>query len=641
MIESSCGETLPMTTTTSEFRVNTGTLNNQDKPVTTTLTDGTTVVAWTSADGLGNAAIELQRFDAQGNTLGTETLVATGAALYEPASIARLTDGGFVVTWQTYGGNIHLQRFNAAGGAIGSEIQVNTTTGPVQHQDAEAVTGLYDGGFLVTWRSEIQPDGYQSVFSQRYDANGASHGGESFVESIPHVPLGDTVTTALSSGGWVVVWTHGDDIYQRRYDAGGQPAPGNGAPQGVAHLENDPVGSPYVAALADGGWAVVYRDFTGHLYAQRLDSAGVAQGSATLVAQNVFASPGNGPAVSGLGDGGYVVTWEQIVTGGDTDIHAQRFDAAGARIGGDFLVSSTTASLQSTPAVTALPSGAAIFTWASSGQDGSGTGVYAKQFDSSGAAQTHASWLDGDAGNDLIQSPGSQAARISGLDGNDTLFGGTGNDTIDGGTGNDVLHGGGGLDWLNGGTGVDTVSLDTPTSGVLSYSSKAGVFTASTAAGTVVLSEIERAQLTDALYALDTQAAAGFTPGGHTWEAAAMYRLGFGSLPGIEDLSRWTAQADRLGTPGELGQAMIDAYAPGISTRNLVIYLYEQLTHTVPTDAQVQFYVNDIGPYSPPGPGLYFPTQGDFLVYAAAHPLNTETMVGFTGSVQQLDPAWF
>jgi hypothetical protein len=631
-----------MTTTTSEFRVNTSTLNNQDKPVTTTLSDGTVVVAWTSADGSGNAAIELQRFDAQGNAVGTETLVATGAALYEPASIARLTDGGFVVSWQTYGGNIHLQRFSAAGAAIGSETLVNATSGPVQHQDAEAVTGLYDGGFLVTWRSEIQPDQYQSVFSQRYDANGVRVGGELVVESTPQVPLGDTVTTALSSGGWVVVWAHGDDIYQRRYDAGGQAA-GNGAAQVVAHFENDPLGNPYVAALADGGWAVVYRDITAHLYTQRFDSAGVAQGAATLVAQNVFAAFDNGPAVTGLPDGGYVVTWESIIAQGDTDIHAQRFDATGARAGGEFTVTNTTASTQSTPAVTALAGGGAMFSWASAGQDGSGMGVYAKQFDSNGTAQTHGGWLDGDAGNNLIQFPGPQAARLSGLDGNDTLFGGTGSDTIDGGAGNDVLHGGGGVDYLNGGTGVDSVSLDTPTSGVIGYSSQGGVFTASTAAGTVVLSEIERAQLTDALYALDTQAQVGINPGGNTWEAAAMYHLGFGTLPGIEDLSRWTAQADRLETPGALGQAMIDTYAPGISTKNLVTFLYEQLTHTMPTDAQVQSYVDRIGPDSPPppGPGFYFPTQGDFLAYAAAHPLNTDAMVGFTGSVQQLDPAWF
>jgi Ca2+-binding RTX toxin-like protein len=632
-------------TTTSELRVNTTTLNNQDKPVAATLADGTVVVAWTAADGLGNASIELQRFDAQGNTLGRETLVAAGAALYDPPAIARLTGGGFVVSWQTYGGDIHLQRFGAGGSAVGGETQVNTTTIPVQQQNSEAVTGLYDGGFLVTWSSEIDlSTGYQSVFSQRYDAAGARVGGELVVESVPGVPLGNAVTTALLSGGWVVAWSHDNDVYQRRYDAGGQPAAGNGAPQIVAHGGNYPAdyGPSHVTALTDGGWVVLYMDLANHLYTQRFDSAGTAQGGATLVAQNVFNPSYDGPSATGLADGGWVVTWQSISPTGD-DVHAQRFSAAGAPLGGDFLVS-TAPFAQMTPDVTALAGGGAMFTWSSEGQDGSGAGVYAKQFDASGAPVIHASWLDGDAGNDLIQFPGTQDARLSGFDGNDTLLGGTGNDIIDGGAGNDVLHGGGGLDFLNGGFGVDVVFLDTPTAGVTSYSSNAGVYTASTAAGTVVLSEIERARLTDALYALDTQAPSNtFLPGGNTWEAAAIFHLGFGTLPGIEDLSRWTAQADQLGSAGAMAQAMINTYAPGISNRDLVTFLYEQLTHTVPTDAQVQSYADRIGPESPPppGPGPYFPTQGDFLVYAADFPQNTASLAGFTGTPQPLDPAWF
>jgi Ca2+-binding RTX toxin-like protein len=633
-----------MTTTASEFRVNTTTLNNQDKPVTATLTDGTVVIAWTAADGLGNAGIELQRFDAQGNALGAESLVATGAALYEPASIARLTGGGFVVSWQTYRGDIHMQRFTSGGVAVGGETQVNTTTVPVQHQNSEAVTGLNDGGFLVTWSSEIDPStGYQSIFSQRYDANGAPAGGELVVESVPGVPLGNAVTTALLSGGWVVAWTHGNDVYQRRYDAGGQPA-GNGAPQVVAHGGTYPAeyGSSQVTALADGGWVVLYTDLANHLYTQRFDSAGTAQGGATLVAQNVFSPDFDGPSATGLADGGWVVTWESVYPG-NPQAHAQRFDATGTPVGGDFLLS-TTDFAHMTPDVTALPGGGAMFTWASELQDGSGAGVYAKAFDAGGAPVTHASWLDGDAGNDVIQVPGAQAARLSGFDGNDTLIGGTGNDTIDGGAGDDVLHGGGGLDFLNGGLGVDVVSLDTSRAGVISYSSNAGVYTATTATGTVVLSEVERARLTDALYALDTQAPSNaFVPGGNTWEAAAVFHLGFGTLPGIEDLSRWTAQADQLGSAGAMAQAMINTYAPGISNRDLVTFVYEQLTHTVPTDAQVQSYADRIGPESPPppGPGPYFPTQGDFLVYAADFPQNTAALAGFTGTPQPLDPAWF
>ena len=36
-----------------------------------------------------------------------------------------------------------------------------------------------------------------------------------------------------------------------------------------------------------------------------------------------------------------------------------------------------------------------------------------------------------------------------------------------------------------------------------------------------------------------------------------------------------------------------------------------------------------------------FASGGDALAYAATLWLNTEQMVGFTGSVQQLDPGWF
>ncbi|PID65553.1 MAG: hypothetical protein CR975_06740 [Gammaproteobacteria bacterium] len=48
-------------------------------------------------------------------------------------------------------------------------------------------------------------------------------------------------------------------------------------------------------------------------------------------------------------------------------------------------------------------------------------------------------------------------AEISGLGGNDSLYGGTGNDRLNGGSGDDSLWGGGGDDYLYGGTGRDTL----------------------------------------------------------------------------------------------------------------------------------------------------------------------------------------
>ncbi len=57
--------------------------------------------------------------------------------------------------------------------------------------------------------------------------------------------------------------------------------------------------------------------------------------------------------------------------------------------------------------------------------------------------------------------------------------------------------------------------------------------------------------------------------------------------------------------------------------------LYRSLVATSPDDATVQALAGQ------------FATGGEALAYAATLSLNTAQMVGFTGSVQQLDPAWF
>ena len=627
-----------MATPATEFRVNTSTLFSQGMPVVATLADGSIVAVWTNIDAEADATVRYQRFDAQGHAIGGETTVAANAALYEPAAVAELADGGFIVTWQSYGGDIHMQRFSASGTAVGGETQVNPDSATVLHQNNEAVTGMNDGGWLVTWRTEVD-NGYQSIYSQRYDANGAAMGGVLIVESMP-VSMGNAVTTSLLSGGHVVVWTHNDQLLQRRYDAGGQSA-GDGSPQQVAAVSGNP---PHVAALADGGWLVLYPGGTSALYAQRFDSSGQAVGGAATIAEGVSTTFYQGGTATGLAGGGYVVTWESMsATPGHPDIHAQRFDAAGAPVGDEILVSNLTDGPQVAPSVTALQNGGFVITWASSSPDGSSSGVYAERFDANGVPQSNTGWLDGGTGDDTVQWDGPQDARLSGWGGNDTLAGGSGNDVIDGGAGNDLLRIGSGVDFLNGGFGVDTAVFDMTTAGITGHSAGGhGAMAASTAAGTFSLSQVERAQLADGLFALDTHAPSNFSwEGGNTWWAASLYHLAFGTLPDREDLSRWTAQADQLGSPVALAQAMIDTYAPGISNHDLVAYLYEQLADTAPTESQVQWYLSQMPPSPPSRGGPYYPTQGDLMAFAARHSLNEAGLAGFTDSVQQLDAAWW
>ena len=199
-----------------------------------------------------------------------------------------------------------------------------------------------------------------------------------------------------------------------------------------------------------------------------------------------------------------------------------------------------------------------------------------------------------------------------------------------GGAGDDTLIGNAANNVLNGGAGTDTAAIGVSLLDVQSYSKQPGSASVTSWNGTDSLLDIERVELTDALFAFDT-----YGPDGHAWQAAALYRAAFGSLPSRQELSHWTARADRSSDMGDLGQAMINQFAPGISSPDLVTYLYSKLVGLAPTAETVQMFVGMIGP------GQTYETQGDLFAYAASLSLNTEQLVGFAGTVQRLDPSWF
>ena len=74
------------------------------------------------------------------------------------------------------------------------------------------------------------------------------------------------------------------------------------------------------------------------IFGQRYDDTGTAVGtefqiSATGVSSLLFAS------VGALAGGGFVVAWQQGVFN-SADIHAQRYDASGTKVGNEFTVNS-------------------------------------------------------------------------------------------------------------------------------------------------------------------------------------------------------------------------------------------------------------------------------------------------------------
>ena len=275
----------------TEFQVNTEIDNFQENPEVTVLSDGSFVIAWESRyqDG-SDYGIFAQRYDASGNAVGEEFQVNTYTVYNQKQpSIAALADGGFVVTWQSqrqdgseYG--IYGQRYDGNGNAVGNQFQVNNYTNG--SQNSASVAALSDGGFVVTWNSYSQDGSEYGIFAQRYDAEGNGIGNEFQVNTYTEGSQKSPSLTTLSDGGFVITWRSqgqgGTDygVYGQRYDADGNAVDSEFQ---INTYETEDQGYSAVTGLADGSFAVIWHSIDAGgvdygTYGQRYDGNGNAVG---------------------------------------------------------------------------------------------------------------------------------------------------------------------------------------------------------------------------------------------------------------------------------------------------------------------------------------------------------------------------
>jgi hypothetical protein len=594
---------------------NSTTAGDQIVPVTAALAGGGYVVVWTSTPSQQNDHADDQVFaqvyDAAGQRVGGEIQVfADTTHPHEATGVAGLADGSFVVAATSIYGtsagvsfNALAQHVAASGQPIGDAATVRTSDTSSDQVSSTGVYGASDGGYYVgVSDSNISArSSYASL--QHYDASGAATGGT--IASVSDDVSSRTANAAVIGNGDIVTTTETTDLQGTRvnweqFTPSGTVVSTMSIPTSLS-AGGHPEAHPVVAALAGGNSVLVWNDVASSmLKVQLMDDAGHAVGApATLATQQDITET----HVDALAGGAFLVSYLQVTQPSQNLVQlvAQQFDASGDAVGAELQLSPQMSDNTFQPHasewdVAATPDGGFVVTYNTSG-----------------------------TGEDIVQQKWNVAAAttpgtIQGTTGDDHLVGTSGNDRLDGVSGNDTL---------DGGAGTDTAVIETSVSGVQSYSIGAGGITVTTSLGTDTLVNIERVQFSDALFALDTN------PGGHVWEAAALFHAGFGVLPGMEDLSHWTAQADQSTSMGDLAQKMIDSYAPGVSSSDLVAYLYQQLTHQAPTADVVQSYVDQIGP------GKTFATQGELLAYAANLSLNTDGIASIVGTVQQLDPHAF
>ncbi|NGX62343.1 MAG: hypothetical protein K940chlam9_01840 [Chlamydiae bacterium] len=310
-------------------------------------------------------------------------------------SAAPLNDGGFVVTWgsndqdgDSWG--VYGQGYDSSGVKSGVEFQVNTYT--TSHQLLPSAAPLNDGGFVITWDSDGQDGDVGGVYGQRYASTGVKSGVEFQVNTYTTNPQEFPSVAPLNDGGFVVTWDSlGQDgnsygVYGQRYDSSGVK---NGVEFQVNTYTTSAQRSSSVAPLNDGGFVVIW-DSLGQdgdsygVYGQRYDSSGVKSGLEFQINTYTISNQFN-PNAAPLNDGGFVVTWASSGQDGNgSGVYGQRYDSSGVKSGLEFQVNTYTTSNQLLPSAAPLNDGGFVVTWESVGQDGNGDGIYGQRYDSSG-----------------------------------------------------------------------------------------------------------------------------------------------------------------------------------------------------------------------------------------------------------------
>ncbi|MEZ0370760.1 MAG: hypothetical protein ACAI44_16835 [Candidatus Sericytochromatia bacterium] len=328
---------------------------------------------------------------------GGEFLVNSTTLNAQTSSVARAPNGNFIVVWQGGsdgdGSGIFAQRFDTEGDPLGTEFRVNAYT--VGAQSRPDVAFDADGDFVVTW-SSFDNSSIYDIYARRYRSSGTPRG-EDF--RVNNYTAGQQISSAValdSEGNFVISWVgeglneSNYGVYAKHFERTGQP---NSSEFHINSYTTNRQMNVDVATDADGNFLIVWEGLeilNTNIYAQRIDNSGELVDSNFILAS--FSSVGvSNPAIAMDETGNFAVSWT-ATTQGSLNIMARHFDAEAEPISSEFVVNSYTTGTQESSAICLDEAGNFVVAWTdgfkSSGQDGSFRGIFARRFGPDGTALT-------------------------------------------------------------------------------------------------------------------------------------------------------------------------------------------------------------------------------------------------------------
>jgi hypothetical protein len=353
-----------------------------------TMIDAMDVNPQICSDGIGGAIIiwssyliYAQRINATGALLWGEngTNVCNEAIMPEQnPQICSDGFGGAIITWQEKRSgallyyDIYAQRINASGALLWNENGTLLRAGsPTAYNEMNPqVCSDGDGGAIFTW-DEYKSAGHGWVFAQRINATG----GVSWIANGTvicgvgtyfHYPQ----ICSDGGGGAIIVWhdNHmGSQIYAQRITAAGAIS---WTANGIA-ISSDIFTTelyPQIWSDGSGGAIIAWETWRGltqwDIEVQRINGTGTALWPLYGISISNASNDQKYPKICSDNAGGAIITWQDNQNGINTDIYAQRINAAGIVLWATNGTAVSTASgYQVVPTLCSYGIGGVIISW--------------------------------------------------------------------------------------------------------------------------------------------------------------------------------------------------------------------------------------------------------------------------------------
>jgi len=308
------------------------------------VSDGTggAIIAWESYRGSTTTDIFAQRVNSSGAVQWTLNGLPVAVVVFNQDTISMVSDGlgGAILTWQDYRSNngfadVYAQRVNAIGAMLWTANGVSVCNQAAAQRGPKLINDG-SGGAFITWYDNRAGAVNYDIYTQRISTTGAPMYTTNGVATCTMAT--DQIKPDICSdgaAGVIITWcdyrsTTDYNIYAQRQ---GPALATVWAVDGV--VMNNNVGydqyDPKIVSDGLGGAIISWTDNrtgvapgTADIYAQRVNSTGAVQWTATGVIICTSAGDQIKSQLVSDGNNGAYIAWEDHRNAGNSDIYAQR-----------------------------------------------------------------------------------------------------------------------------------------------------------------------------------------------------------------------------------------------------------------------------------------------------------------------------